>query len=173
MSAYHLLVPAAYVQMGPKTILDRSRHPPIVHQLHIIVDILPADDLHETFPCFLVSSRLAAELAEHNFTGAVLIKPIIEIDKQLRSRKPKLSKPEIYWLKVGGKPLADDFGLNGDGRLVVSSTAMQVLQTFQLDQCKVYDATNPPTPDKITADIWEDARRVAEETRKKRSRPRE
>lgn len=45
---------------------------------------------------------------------------------------------------------------------------MEVLRRFQLNECKVYDGENPPTPEQITEETWAEARAAAEALRRAR-----
>ena len=166
MSDFFLLRPSVYGQLGPRTVLDRSAHPPLVSRLHYVLDILPNDDLHSVFPCHLVSGRLAKRLEAGKYSGATLADLDAEMDPQLTRQHPKASLPDMRWLQVHGVVNRDDFAVNAEGLLAVSAGVMQVLRTLQLSGCIVYNADRPPTAEQITDDIWEEARRVAAATRK-------
>jgi hypothetical protein len=56
---------------------------------------------------------------------------------------PGRQLPEFVWLKIDGKPGRGDFGIAGDGKLIVSAKALAVLRAFNLNHCDVapYSAT--------------------------------
>jgi len=58
---------------------------------------------------------------------------------------PGRQLPEFIWLKIAGKPGADDFGIVGNGELIVSAKALTVLKSFHLNHC---DVTPYPIADK-------------------------
>lgn len=170
MYRYSLLSPTVYGQMGRGTKLDTSVHPPAVHHLHIVLDMPPRDDLHGDSPCFLVTPRLAKYLATSALSGFKLEEVRAEWNEQYLERHPDAPTPEVFWLKAEGRPLVDDFASDRHGRLVVSRAAMEALRRFRLEECKVYDAENPPTPEQVLEDSWEDARRAVEASRDARKR---
>lgn len=51
--------------------------------------------------------------------------------------------PELNWLKITGKAGIDDFGLtplDAPVDLVVSGRALDLLQTFQLQECEIIES---------------------------------
>src|SRR5258708_13132779 len=54
--------------------------------------------------------------------------------------------PEFGWLKIDGKPGMDDFGIVGNGELIVSAKALAVLKSFNLNYCDATPYPAPPPP---------------------------
>ncbi len=54
-----VLEPHVAGELGSKTKLDPTTHPPTVEELHYVLDSSESDDIVESFPVFLVSARLA------------------------------------------------------------------------------------------------------------------
>lgn len=164
MYRYSLLVPSTYGQMGEGTVLDHSGVVPGVRHLHFILDTVPIDDLHTSFPCYMASQKLGRELERHlarsALTGLRLGEARVELNDQYLRQHPGTAVPEIVWLKIGCNPMADDFGLDRHANLVVSAAGMRVLDGFRLRDCRIYDAETPPTENQLTEDAWEDARRA-------------
>jgi hypothetical protein len=50
---------------------------------------------------------------------------------------PERQLPEFVCLKIGGKPGVDDFGVAGNGKLIVSAKALVVLKSFNLNHCDI------------------------------------
>src|SRR3954454_10828086 len=59
---YFALEPEVAGQLGDTTMLDTSVHPPVIQRLEYRFDGWLGDDLLESFPCFVVTERLANEL---------------------------------------------------------------------------------------------------------------
>jgi hypothetical protein len=57
-----VLCPEVAAELGGNTVMDAFAHPPKVSRLHLRFMGWLGDDLLETFPCFLVTSRLAKAL---------------------------------------------------------------------------------------------------------------
>ena len=166
MSGYYLLKPGVYGQMGRGTKLDPSVHPPFVSDLHFVFDAPPRDDLHASFPCFMVSHRLGRQITEAGLSGAELGEVRIDIDNQYLEDHPDTPNPDVFWLKVRGRSCIDDFGLDERGRLVVSEAAMQILRQFPLNDCRIYNGEHPPTPEETAKDARDRAKQVAEQLRR-------
>jgi len=129
--------------LGNQSVLDRSRHPPIVKRLHYVFSGWMGDDIVETFPCFIVTSRLAEAIASAGLSGAELDDVVISKEPQFVRFSPEVasSMPEWRWLRPAGEPHASDFWQRPDGRLVVSERSLDVLRRFNLNHAEVAGAT--------------------------------
>jgi hypothetical protein len=136
---YFTLSPQVVGGIGPRTVLSRVRHPPIVTCLHYEFDVWPQDDLIEGFPCFIVTPRLAAAIGAAEPTGVTF--DGVEATKAgtCEDLHPHEMLPEFVWMQITGTPGVDDFGADALARLVVSERALQVLKTFSLKNCEVTD----------------------------------
>ena len=138
---YFVLSPeVAAMGLGEHTVMDRSTHPPKVSHLHFDFDVWLGDDLIEAFPCFVVTTQLADEMRKHTFSGYEL--KAVEIStsdmfRDFQNLHPDRELPEFVWLDITGTAGTDDFGVNKEGRLVVSEDAFAVLKAAHLDNCEV------------------------------------
>jgi hypothetical protein len=169
MGQHYLLIPSVYGQMGRGTIIDHTVRPPVVRCLHFVLDRPPGDDLHKSSPCFMVSDRLGRHIADAALSGAEMGEVQAELDEQYLTSHPGAPAPRVSWLKVHGRARADDFGLDEHGRLVVSEKAMQVLRQHHLEDCRVYDGDQPPTPEQVSADTLSRVRQFAAQARRERN----
>lgn len=125
--------------LGSNTIVDQSVHPPKISHLHYDFDVWLGDDLLEAFPCFIVSQRLAEALNKSRLTGYELRDVEISVSDMFRELDPVPELPPFAWLYVTGRPGEDDFGLDHEGRLVVSDTAIRILRTLNFDNGDVQE----------------------------------
>ena len=146
MGQYFLLRPAVYGQLGRNAILDRKTLPGKVKKLHLILDAPPHDDLHKVANCFLLSARLADHIVAAGLTGGSLAGLTVELDEQYLDFHPGTPIPEVRWLTIQGRAQEADFGLDDQGRLVVSEVALAALRLFRLEACMIYDFGNLPNP---------------------------
>ena len=168
MNNFYLIRPAVYGEMGPRSIVDRSSHPPDVAKLHLVLDRPPTDDLHTCFPCHLASDRLVQAINDRKLSGT----RIDSVEVTAAAHFPENQRlPLIFMLRIDGRPHIDDFGVDQDGHLVVSQNAMDVLKSLSLNEALVYDAHTKPTAAQMTEDLWADAERAAESARKRRRSP--
>lgn len=130
---YTILEPEVAGGWGDRTIADTSQHPPVVHRFHYEFEGWLGDDILESFPCFIVSDRLAAELKRSGLRGFELDDVHITTGPVFEESRPGVRLPTFRWLKVTGTPGLDDFGIGADHRLVVSSEALILLERFGLD----------------------------------------
>jgi hypothetical protein len=130
--AYTILEPEVAGGWGANTVADVSVHPPAVTRLHYEFQGWLGDDLLESFPCFIVSERLAAELLRSELTGFTLDALKVSTSAEFEELHPGRRLPEFRWLRVAGRAGQDDFGIGPDYRLVVSAAALAVLEGFSL-----------------------------------------
>lgn len=122
--------------MGPRTVLDASTHPPRVSRLHYEFSGWAGADLVESFPCFLVTERLATAIQDSGLTGGELEDVEVTFDPQFAALLPDVAAlvPRSWrWLR----PQGGDFALEADATLVVSEAALSLLQGFCLAECEV------------------------------------
>jgi len=126
--------------LADQTVLDTSRHPPIVKRLHYVFSGWMGDDIVETFPCFIVTSRLAEAIAAARLSGAEFDDVVISKDPQFVRFSMEVANnlPAWRWLRPAGEPHASDFWQQRpDGRLVVSERSLDVLRRFNLNHAEV------------------------------------
>lgn len=119
---------------GSETIADTSRHPPVVSRLHYEFEGWLGDDLLESFPCFIVTERLAVALERAGLTGFVLDDVTTTRSPEFEELYPDTQLPSFRWLRVTAHAGTADFGIGPDYRLVVSTGALTILERFELKQ---------------------------------------
>lgn len=90
----------------------------------------------ETFPCFIVTERLAAAIESSELTGAQFERVDIAKSALFEEVHAELNLPEFRRLHVVGASNAD-FTLDEQQRLRVSDAALALLQQFTLAHCLV------------------------------------
>jgi hypothetical protein len=143
--AWYVVGPEVPGGLGDDAQLDTSVHPPVVSRLHYEFEGWLGDDIAESFPCFIVTERLAEALAAAGLTGFELDDVEVTIEPQLAEFEPELvrSMPAWRWLKPVGTPFADDVWQDGSARLHVSERTLTVLQRFNVEYADVAEATRP------------------------------
>jgi hypothetical protein len=129
---YTVVQPEVAGGWGPRTVVDRSVHPPLVSRLHYEFDGWLGDEILESFPCFIVSAALAADLRRHHLTGHSLGSVEISTSSQFEELHPNTTLPPFEWLRVNGHAGKDDFGLDTVSRLIVSPQALSLLVQHEL-----------------------------------------
>lgn len=130
MSVY-LIKPEVAGGLGPRTVMDRTTHPPRVDVLdHEFADWL-GDDLLETYPCFVVTQRLGDLLAASDLTGYRLDDVIVSTTDQFPELHPG-PLPVFHRLRVTGTPHTDDMWLDDRASLHVDDAALTVLRRARL-----------------------------------------
>jgi hypothetical protein len=131
-----VLEPEVAGAWGPNTLADTSVHPPLVSRLHYEFDDWLGDELLESFPCFIVTARLGAELERARLTGFVLDDVEISVSENFEELDPDATLPPFRWLRISGEAGQADFGVASDQRLVVSDRALAILERFQLQNAE-------------------------------------
>lgn len=134
--AFHTVEPEVAGELGPRTEYDRSTRPPGVTRLEYVFTGWLGDPLVESTPCFLVSETLGERLEAAGLVGFRLDDVVVStspegdelIDREL---------PRWRWLRLTGSPGHDDFGVNDDVVLVVSSRALGLLRRAGLENADV------------------------------------
>ena len=135
-SVRYALEPEVAGGWGDNTVADTSVHPPVVQELEYQFDGWLGDELLESFPCFVVTKRLAGLLAEARLTGYCLAQVQVSKSEEFVDVHPETELPEFWWLQVTGAE-SDDFSLNEEHRLVVSARTLGVLRQGKLVACEV------------------------------------
>jgi hypothetical protein len=117
---------------GSGTVADTSIHPPLVTRLHYEFQGWLGDDLLESFPCFIVTDRLACALGQAQLSGFTFDRVEVSTSQEFDVRYPSRRLPKFHWLRVTGRPGVDDLGIGSDHRLVASAEAIKVLARFNV-----------------------------------------
>ena len=121
-------------RLGAGTKLDDSTHPPSVERLDYEFEEWPGTDIVGSYPCVLVSHRLARGMLDAELSGVVLDDVTVTVDPQMRRFFPDeaAALPRWHWLRPPSDRPGSDLRRDGEGRLVVSQRAMDVLDGFDL-----------------------------------------
>ncbi len=138
--ARFLLDPEVPGEMGPDTVLDTSVHPPVVHHLSLV--LMPGsagDDLATTWPCYVVTERLASAIDASDLLGARWGDVDVRLDEQFRSAVPEqaASLPTAWRRLLADDDAGADLCITGAGDLVVTERALALLRRFRLESCDV------------------------------------
>jgi hypothetical protein len=133
----YILEPEVAGGWGEGTIADTSTHPPIIKKLEYQFDGWSGDDLLTSFPCFIVSERLVNKMESSDLTGYEIAPVEITKSEKFKELFPNTELPNFKWLQVKGIVKKDDFAINKKLRLVVSETAFNLLNKFNMKQCDV------------------------------------
>lgn len=144
MTEYYHIKPERAGELGEKTEIDTSEHPPIVHKLHYRFHDLPEDDILKAFPCYIVSDDLKNRIESKELTGYELADVYVSKERSLAERAPDKELPKFHWLKITGTPGEDDFGKTDMARLVISDTVLELLQevSTRYAQLEEYQSTS-------------------------------
>ncbi len=134
---YYILNPEVAGELGHRTEMDTSVHPPIVAKLHFEVDAWLGDDIVQSFPCYLVSEALKVRLEAMKPSGVAFASAEVTASDNFEELKHGRELPNLSWMKVSGVPGSDDFGLTSDARLVVSDRVLSEMKHLQIDHCEV------------------------------------
>lgn len=147
--AYYVLNPEVLGGMGRDTVMESPTVGSYLHHvkvLHVEISGWMGDDLLTNFPCFMVTSRLKQALEMSDLSGFKIKEMKVTVDPQLLMFPQMAASwplPELNWLKITGKAGIDDFGLtplDAPVDLVVSGRALDLLQTFQLQECEIIES---------------------------------
>jgi hypothetical protein len=137
---FYKLDPEVAGGWGTNTEFTRTPGKPlVVHKLHYQFDGWLGDELLESSPCYIVTERLANAIRNQEFSGYELKAVEVSTSDQFRELYPDRQLPQFAWLGITGKAGVDDFGMDEDGRLVVSERAFGTLKATQLSNCEVSD----------------------------------
>lgn len=128
MAEHFVVEPEVAGGLGERTVMDRSSHPPIVSRLHYQFEGWLGDQIVESFPCYLVTESLAAEIVRQGMTGVEFHDVEVTCSQEFYEVHGATALPKFVWLKVTGVAGVDDFGIAGDLRLTVSARVLKLIQ---------------------------------------------
>lgn len=134
---FFVLEPEIAGGWGERTVADTSVFPPTVTALHYRFDGWLGDELLESFPCFIVTDRLATRIRRSGLTGVRLQAVEVSTSDQFDELYPDRELPVFKWIRPVGTARVDDFGLSSAQRFVVSERALALLRKFRLQNCEI------------------------------------
>ena len=134
---FFVLEPEIAGGWGERTVADTSSFPPTVTALHYRFDGWLGDELLESFPCYIVTDRLAVRLRRSGLTGFRLQPVAVSTSEQFDELYPDRELPAFKWLHPVGRAGMDDFGLSDAHQIVVSERALTILRKFRLQHCEI------------------------------------
>ena len=134
---FYFIEPEVAGGLGDGTVIDTTITPPYVSFLEYEFSGWLGDELLESFPCFVITQRLARALTQHQLTGFTLDVAAVKKTEEFKIMHPLIVLPDFLWLKVHGVVGSSDFGTAQDRRLVVSETALVVLRGYGLNYADV------------------------------------
>jgi len=117
-------------QLGPKTVIDTSVHPPIVNKLHFLFEGWLGDDMIECFPVYLVSERLKNKLENTNLVGYKIVPCEIEKSSEFVEIQPETILPNFFWFLATGDSFSD-FSVSNN-KMKMSDNAYRIVSQFNL-----------------------------------------
>jgi hypothetical protein len=133
---WYALEPEVAGGWGARTIADTTTHPPVVKSLHYEFEDWSGDELVTSFPCFLITARLALRMPA-GLSGFKLASVEVTKSQVFRELNPRKRLPKFHWLQVLGTAGRDDFGMSNEHTLVVSAQALAALRSGRLENCEV------------------------------------
>lgn len=135
---YYKLEPEVAGGWGENIVVDRSVHPPVVHELHYEFDGWLGDELLTSFPVYIVTEDLKERLLSISATGCLFEKVEISKSEFFLELHPNMDLPSFVWLKPVGTPGVDDIGYSKDRKIVVSEKVLTTLKEGSLKHCDIY-----------------------------------
>jgi hypothetical protein len=145
-------------QLGPRSKFDRSKIPDSLVSLEIVFDCFPKEPLYQSTPAVFGSKKFADDLLALGCSGFAVAEMIAKKADQYSLISGRKALPKMVWLQIHGRPGIDDFGTSESGLLVVSARVLELAKRHGLSDAMIYDGATPPDRDKVTADIWDEAR---------------
>ena len=130
------LEPEVSGEWGENTVVNTSTHPPVVHELHYVFTGWLGDDLIESFPCYIISERLANYLRHTQLTGFKFSPVEVTKSDEFQTNYQDSVFPSFTWLQITGD-ISNDFFIGSSGILVVTKAGLDVLKMFNIRHCYI------------------------------------
>lgn len=125
---YYFIEPEVAGGFGSETVTDKSSGIMKVTKLHYQFDGWHGDELLESTPCFIVTSKLASKIQVEKLSGVKFNEVYVTKSDEFEDFFPDVQLPEFVWLQVDGVPGVDDFGITSDLNLIVSEYSLKILK---------------------------------------------
>jgi hypothetical protein len=129
----YLVEPEVAGELGPRTVLDTTVHPPIVSRLHYEIGGWLGSELLESFPVWIASDRFVTTVSGAGLTGFRTAEAEVTLSEDARERLGEREIPHFQWFQVTGTIGVDDFAVQPPGTLVVSERALPVIEPLLVD----------------------------------------
>ena len=136
MTEYFQLEPEVSGELGKKTIMDNSTHPPKIENLEFLFKGWLGDCLIECFPVFLITEKVVQKLTDNKVSGFSLKKAEIRKDHPFDEIHPNLILPKFVWIDINGTAKKSDFGIENNS-LIVSRKVLEILKSEGLNHCEI------------------------------------
>ena len=134
---YFVIEPEVSGGFGKGSVLDGSKHPPIVSKLHYEFYGWFDNDIVTSFPCYIVTEKLMDRVKRENLTGIVFDEVKVSQSYEYDEFFPGKILPVFKWMKVVGVCGKDDFGIGKNLGLVISEKAYNILKLFNISQATI------------------------------------
>lgn len=136
---HYVLGPEVAGGFGCNTELDTTCHPPKVKRLHYAFEGWLGDCLVESFPCFVATESVIADLRTAGITGIEDNDVEISTTDDFRELYPNREIGRWRWLRPVGVPGHDDIAATKSARMVASERALRILRCHGLEHCDIED----------------------------------
>jgi hypothetical protein len=99
---FYKLDPEVAGHFRPRTIVDKSTHPPKVSSLHYVFDGWLGVDLLTAFPCFIVTKRVQQLIESTNASGCTFDPVKISKSDQFEELHAERQLPEFSRIVIQG-----------------------------------------------------------------------
>ena len=140
---YFLVEPEVAGGIGPESVVDTTKHPPVVTKLHYQFDGWLGDVLIESFPVFIITEDGREVLERYRLSGMTFEIVATSRSQLFMDLHPGRVLPAFHWMKVHGQIGRDDFALADDARLVMSHRALSLLRDLGLEHAVVKKFAEP------------------------------
>jgi hypothetical protein len=129
----YLVEPEVAGQLGPRTEMDTTQHPPLVTRLNYEFDGWLGSQLVESFPVWIATEDFLTTVSDAGLTGYRTADVDVTISDEGREVLGDRELPPFRWFQVTGAIGADDFAIEPPGTLVVSERALAVIRPLLVD----------------------------------------
>lgn len=102
MKNYYQLEPEVSGELGQKTVLDSTIHPPKIEKLEFLFKGWLGDCLVACFPVFLIKEETLKILIDNNQTGLSTRLADIKTDYPFDELNPNVVMPKFIWIEING-----------------------------------------------------------------------
>ncbi|MFC3960205.1 hypothetical protein [Halovivax cerinus] len=140
MTTYYHIHPEVAGELGAETEHDGSSLPPTqesIQKLHYEFSGWLGDELLKSYSCYIITDSVKNHLDGSELSGWEINDVQVTTSVQFQELHPDRDLPTFHWLKITGEPGEDDFGIAENNRLVISESALSVLQEVTIDNAEV------------------------------------